>query len=196
MAKTPLFCTRSFAAVSAPAGVDVVSSTTQVILRPLIPPAALIALKRASIAPGASAKDDDAAPLRSVRIPILIVVGVMPCSLVVRRRWNVPPRYWLPPAPYRPGSLRPALKDPWQFAPEQAVSARHPPRCSANRDVTIVSPKWRSRSPKPLGTRPISCRRTVVLPEREGRRVGAGSLPPPSERRHPWIVRTARRQAT
>ena len=80
---TPSLWTRDLAAVSAPLGLDVVSATVQTILRPSTPPEALTCLKRASMAAGVSANVDAAAPVRSLMIPILIVVGVIPGALDV-----------------------------------------------------------------------------------------------------------------
>src|SRR5580700_7399770 len=83
IAKAPWISIKSLTAVSAPVGDDVVSPTTQVILRPSIPPAALISLKRVSIAAAAVPKLDALPPVRSPTIPILIVVGVIPGALAL-----------------------------------------------------------------------------------------------------------------
>ena len=59
------------------------SATIRSIFRPLIPPAALSASKRASGPFVASKYFDEPSPERSVMNPILIVVGVIPGALAV-----------------------------------------------------------------------------------------------------------------
>ena len=83
MANTPWFSTRFWAAVSAPVGLDVASAATQMIFRPSIPPSAFSCLKRASMACAAVPKLEEAGPVWSLRIPILIVVFVIPGALAV-----------------------------------------------------------------------------------------------------------------
>jgi hypothetical protein len=80
MANTPLD-TKSWVAVRSPVGDDWSSATIMLILRPLSPPAALRALKRARAPLALSLNVDEALPLTEVINPIVIEVAVTPGAL-------------------------------------------------------------------------------------------------------------------
>jgi hypothetical protein len=82
IAKTPLD-TRDWAAARSPAGEEVSSASTNVILRPLIPPVAFTASKRAVAPKPLSAKVEEALPVSEVMRPIFTDVGVTPGALAV-----------------------------------------------------------------------------------------------------------------